>query len=419
MASEIPVKQGKINLGKGKNKRKKNYAKLFKASDTGLARLEIYDDAKSSTRGVTSELIVCGDIVRVITDYQGSTKSEFLFALLTKDNLLYVFGVESDGMRHEWVKECGTILFAGHQKNSHSKRSSTRHNTITDNDIYDSAEEYIRDHRVQVSPETSQRLHVQQGYMNLHVESGNITIISLEGVLVGRWGIEHLRRFGYSDNDFHFEAGRKSELGPGLFSFITHKGKSIHAMVSREKQLCRENRISRMPSGETEPPGASAVQDQRPDYDGFTYEEITVTQQPAHRPNKSVAPSKPTRNVPAGPSTQSPSVKGKDQRIYGNVQEGMEDNNGGAIAGSMLYSEVTHPQKAWQNHGMMDVDDQDQIYETSDDVYEYDSLNRTTPANTEGDDLYSISSNQNPMSVQTQKDVPIEQLYAVVNKPKK
>ncbi|KAK7074518.1 hypothetical protein SK128_027606, partial [Halocaridina rubra] len=57
--------------------------------------------------------------------------------------------------------------------------------------------------------------------LRLVVENGHITLITNQGVRAARWAIEHLRNYGYKEADFHFEAGKRSEHGEGMFTFST------------------------------------------------------------------------------------------------------------------------------------------------------------------------------------------------------
>lgn len=78
----------------------------------------------------------------------------------------------------------------------------------------------MREFTVTIGAETRSKLAVD-GQMRLLIEDGHITLITPEGKRVMRWSMGQLRRFGYRTNDFHLEAGRKSESGEGVFSFVT------------------------------------------------------------------------------------------------------------------------------------------------------------------------------------------------------
>nr|XP_053641388.1 uncharacterized protein LOC128695016 [Cherax quadricarinatus] len=50
------------------------------------------------------------------------------------------------------------------------------------------------------------------------------------------WNLTAIRKFGYTSNNFHFEAGRKSSTGEGMRTFLTDKGKCIHGRVLQIKE---------------------------------------------------------------------------------------------------------------------------------------------------------------------------------------
>lgn len=71
-----------------------------------------------------------------------------------------------------------------------------------------------------VDAATRKKLKVD-GQLRLLVETGYITLISMDNNRITRFGIEHLRRLGYTDENFHIEAGRKTECGEGDYIFLT------------------------------------------------------------------------------------------------------------------------------------------------------------------------------------------------------
>lgn len=77
-----------------------------------------------------------------------------------------------------------------------------------------------REFVVTVDGATRKKLKVD-GQVRLLVETGHITLISMDNNRITRFGIEHLRRLGYTDDNFHIEAGRRSESGEGDYTFLT------------------------------------------------------------------------------------------------------------------------------------------------------------------------------------------------------
>ncbi|XP_045134128.1 fibroblast growth factor receptor substrate 3-like isoform X2 [Portunus trituberculatus] len=53
------------------------------------------------------------------------------------------------------------------------------------------------------------------------------------------WKLGCIRRYGYTENDFYFESGRKARTGEGLFTFLTDSGERIHSRLTMMKEFCQ------------------------------------------------------------------------------------------------------------------------------------------------------------------------------------
>eukprot|EP00049_Salpingoeca_infusionum_P006945 m.113198 g.113198 ORF g.113198 m.113198 type:complete len:203 (+) comp13503_c0_seq11:815-1423(+) len=56
-----------------------------------------------------------------------------------------------------------------------------------------------------------------------------------------QWELEYLRRFGYDDKYFSFEAGRRCTGGPGIFAVLTPKAGTLFKMVDHYINQTRQN----------------------------------------------------------------------------------------------------------------------------------------------------------------------------------
>ncbi|XP_069955028.1 docking protein 2 [Cherax quadricarinatus] len=231
-------------------KLKEHHALLFGASDSGVARFELYETAKASVSGPSLLVIPASDIIKVKA-FTGNTTEELNSFLIATKEQQYTFSTKD---ATEWVKAVQKTLLQPMQaqgQQQQQQRNSASNRVTVENDIYVSAEEICRLYNVTVSADTRQRLGVD-GKVQLVVENGHITIVSLDGNRIVRWGIENLRRFGYTDDNFHLEAGRKTQFGEGEFVFLTNSGKQIHTLVSKEKEIARHNVTNK---SQSVPPG--------------------------------------------------------------------------------------------------------------------------------------------------------------------
>ncbi|XP_047473788.1 docking protein 1-like isoform X1 [Penaeus chinensis] len=71
--------------------------------------------------------------------------------------------------------------------------------------------------------------------MLLNLECEHLTLVGLNGIHSWTWNIRHLRKYGYRQDDFHFESGTRCQTGPGYFSFYTPQGKEIFRDLHKMK----------------------------------------------------------------------------------------------------------------------------------------------------------------------------------------
>ncbi|XP_069158718.1 docking protein 2 isoform X1 [Procambarus clarkii] len=260
----LPIHQGRL---------KEYYAQLFGCSKSGVARMELYENMKASCSGSTVFVITGSDVIKAQKITGETAEDRHAFVVATREQQ-YTFSAKDAFDCDNWVKNIQDTLLQPMCSMGPPQHSPTK--VTVENDIYVPAEEVCRQYTVTVSVESRQKLAVD-GKVRLLVENGHITIMSLDGNRIVRWGIEHLRRFGYTDTNFHVEAGRKSQLGEGEFVFITNLGKQIHTLVSKEKEMWR-HKMSRnsqpLPAGQVAPP---ITMDPEPlTQCGHIYEELTL-----------------------------------------------------------------------------------------------------------------------------------------------
>ncbi|KAK4318456.1 hypothetical protein Pmani_010539 [Petrolisthes manimaculis] len=212
---------------------------LFRNSDMGFARLELFESKKDASKGNYTLLIGCSDVIKIQKFPDPNQEENKTFVLSMKDQQQHTFSGKNIVDCDLWLKDLKDTIFLQTVLNSNAKDTSTPEQVTTVNDIYITAEEVCREYTVTLNPDTRKKLMVD-GQVRLLVENGHITLISKDNNRIVRWAIVHLRRLGYSDENFHIEAGRKSERGEGSFVFLTNMGKQIHTLVNKEKGYCRQ-----------------------------------------------------------------------------------------------------------------------------------------------------------------------------------
>ncbi|KAF5295973.1 hypothetical protein FQA39_LY12745 [Lamprigera yunnana] len=193
--------QGKLLLKKTWHQR---FCQLYKASKFGIERLEIYDgiDEASITKSTSSRFITLENCVKL------APKSDTLFQLITKTGV-YEFSTLTQQSLIEWLGALQSVAF----KDDTSKVVSIEE----DNDLYCSSGEGVFNVRLHPS-EASKRCGLDPHNYILVLTATAIQLRDTDSnKLLYTWPFRFIRRYGYRDGKFTFEAGRKCESGEGTF----------------------------------------------------------------------------------------------------------------------------------------------------------------------------------------------------------
>lgn len=401
------------------------FAKLMASTQSGVARLELYDNQKQSLTLVPTEMVVGNDVVKVDRVTLPDKDKRNAFVISTKEQH-YTFYVADTHLCENWVKNIReTLLGEVHGTGSpHDKKVVSQVN-----EIYEPADKFFpqsKEFLVTIAESTRARMGVD-GKVRLVVENDSIAIVTPSGKMIVRWALKNLRKFSYQDKMFIVEAGRKSTLGEGNFSFQTDEGEKISSAIDMRKRELKQ-RHKTAPESSLAPIHPPTSTPPKPPHVEFqssflnddslydTFENVLIppnsTHNWGHSDNKVIPVENKPESLarPISPYSQSqnskppnasqytsPSVKQQPTRSYSRDEPPKQNQAG-------IYCEPELITDAWKTHG----------YGDSEDTAAYASLSRTRQ---EAEEDHYWRGNYGVPSVDVQKEE--ENLYAVVDMSKK
>nr|CAH7728073.1 unnamed protein product [Callosobruchus chinensis] len=205
------------------------YCLLFKSSKFGIERLEVYDAAESKE----CKIITLENCVKV------HAKTPTTFCITTK-TATHEFGTATEQNLNEWLSAIQSVAFPDEV----SQVSCIEE----DNDLYCSSGEGVFSVKLHPSP-ASQRCGLESKNYTLVLTS---TAIQLRNVIDDRllftWPYCYIRRYGYKNGKFTFEAGRKCESGEGAFLLEHPKQQDIFRSLATKMKS-----MKKLLSGESTP----------------------------------------------------------------------------------------------------------------------------------------------------------------------
>ncbi|KAJ8687100.1 hypothetical protein QAD02_022894 [Eretmocerus hayati] len=239
MELEEPLLQGPLllppqgMLGQLKKSWHKKFCQIFKASKYGIQRLEIYENQEEAlTQQHTQRIVTLEACVKIAPSSQPN-----VLTLHTKTGVHH-FGCFSEAEMASWITAFQTVAF---------KDDSSNVTVEEDNDLYCTSGEGVFSVRI-AETDASRKcgLEVGKNY-TLVVGATEMKLMDVNRMLY-TWPYQYIRKYGYRDGKFTFEAGRRCGSGEGAFC-LEHKNQLeiFRCFVSNKKKM------KQMLSGENSP----------------------------------------------------------------------------------------------------------------------------------------------------------------------
>ncbi|XP_023227697.1 docking protein 1-like [Centruroides sculpturatus] len=216
----------------------KKFCALYKASNHGIQRLEIFDNEDNFYRQTSYKIIPLTDCVKVTILPQKHQPN--VFEVRTKSHT-YQFSADTFQEMTDWLSALQTVSFGLSRQISLSSQTldgglEKRQCVVQheENMLYSSVDTQVYGIKM-IDTEASLRCGLQ-GEFYLVVTSVSISLAEEAaqgriGKVVYTWPYRHIRRYGCSKDSFSFEAGRKCSSGEGLFCLISKDASAIFQNV--------------------------------------------------------------------------------------------------------------------------------------------------------------------------------------------
>ncbi|KAL6263498.1 hypothetical protein P5V15_006289 [Pogonomyrmex californicus] len=235
MEPEEPLMQGILllppqgMLGQLKKTWHKRFCQLFRTSNYGIKRVEIYDSQEEAILQSHSPRIITLDACIKIAP----SNQSHVFTVVTKSGIHY-FGCYSEIEMTHWITAFQLVAF----------KDSVSNQIEENNDLYCTSGEGVFSVKV-VETDASKRCGLETRNYTLVVAAVDMKLMDGDIVLF-TWPYRYIRRYGYRDGKFIFEAGRKCESGEGSFRLEHGSQQEIFRcmyakMKSMKKLLDEEN----------------------------------------------------------------------------------------------------------------------------------------------------------------------------------
>ncbi|XP_069027383.1 docking protein 3 [Embiotoca jacksoni] len=244
---EVIFKEGMLYLQGvkfGKRTWRKIWLVLFKASSTGVGRLEFYTLADSTSvtdqrkisrqKAPERKVVRLSDCLSVTPAPKGCCPAGCTAFSLKTTQCTYILASTTS---QDWLSALNLLAFQKDPGES-DKGDFEGGNDLTmeDNDLYSSWKRDVtlppNQYKVTVqSTEASKKCRLSGEYVVSPDREAVILLSISTGQIIYRWPYSFLRKFGQVEGGFSIEAGRRCESGEGVFTFLTRHSPHIYQAI--------------------------------------------------------------------------------------------------------------------------------------------------------------------------------------------
>ncbi|XP_058974451.1 docking protein 1 isoform X1 [Musca domestica] len=214
MDAEVPILSGYLNVPTqsgfplhriSKKKSCQKYCLLFKSSRYGIERLEICETKDDKY----PKIITLENCVKITQEPPPAN----LICIVKKNETLTLNAINEECLM-EWVNALQNVAFRNKNENTQNLSAIEE-----DNDLYCSSYEDGLFIVSLIPTEASNRCNIDPKCYMLHLTATELQLKSISGSknVISNWPYRFIRKYGYRDGKFTFEAGRKCSTGEGIF----------------------------------------------------------------------------------------------------------------------------------------------------------------------------------------------------------
>ncbi|XP_055584808.1 uncharacterized protein LOC129737671 [Uranotaenia lowii] len=205
------------------------FVQLFKSSRYGIQRLEISDNENErEVKILTLENCVKIAIIHPISN---------VLHIVTKSGQIQLYSPQENVIEN-WKTALQTAAFNEKQ----NLTQNVSHTLIEqDNELYSCSENSFI---VNIMPtEASLKCNFEKTGFNLILSETEILLKPLtnHSFTVAKWPYRFIRKYGYRENKFTFEAGRKCDTGEGIFKLQCQNPQEIFRCLSIKMKIMKKH----------------------------------------------------------------------------------------------------------------------------------------------------------------------------------